>query len=345
MGKTVILTGLRSNTELHLGNYLGALLPMVKLQQQYAGEYQINMFVPDIHSFTTPIDYQKLYKRIITTLRMYVAAGLDIEHEDVYIYRQSHIPAHSELTVILNNFAFFGELSRMTQFKEKSKELRQKEISAGLFDYPVMMAADILLYGAEWVPVGEDQQQHIEFTRVLGMRFNNKFGNIFKLPKEPKEQVAFAKREQSIRIRSLRNPEKKMSKSISDPAGTILLSDLPKEAAQKVMKATTDSLSNIQYDFKLQPGISNLLQIMALLSDTPLSQVVKLWEHQTDYSRLKTIVAQAVEDFLTDFQKRLLKVKESTILNKLIKDETAMQVMADKTLLAVQQAIGLRTKV
>jgi tryptophanyl-tRNA synthetase len=136
-----------------------------------------------------------------------------------------------------------------------------------------------------------------------------------------------------------------MSKSISDPAGTILLSDLPKEAAQKVMKATTDSLSNIQYDFKLQPGISNLLQIMALLSDTPLSQVVKLWEHQTDYSRLKTIVAQAVEDFLTDFQKRLLKVKESTILNKLIKDETAMQVMADKTLLAVQQAIGLRTKV
>jgi len=121
------------------------------------------------------------------------------------IFRQ-----HSELTVILNNFAYFlVELSRMTQFKEKSKELRQKEISAGLFDYPVMMAADILLYGAEWVPVGEDQQQHIEFTRVLGMRFNNKFGNIFKLPKEPKEQVAFAKREQSIRIRSLRNPEKK----------------------------------------------------------------------------------------------------------------------------------------
>jgi len=344
MSKPVILTGLRSNSELHLGNYLGALLPMAKLQQQYGGKYQINMFVPDIHSFTTPIDHGELYNRIITTLRMYVAAGLDIEKEDTYIYRQSHIPAHSELTVILNNFAFFGELSRMTQFKEKAKELRHKEISAGLFDYPVMMAADILLYGAEWVPVGEDQQQHIEFTRVLGMRFNNKFGEVFKLPKEPKEQVAFAKHEQSVRIRSLRNPEKKMSKSTEDPAGTILLSETPKEAAQKVIKATTDSLNNIQFDFKLQPGISNLLQILALLSDTPLNEVVKTWENQADYSRFKDAVAQAVEAFLATFQTRFSAIKESTIHDKLVKDEAAMQVMANKTLLAVQQAVGLRTK-
>lgn len=344
MGKTVILTGLRSNSELHLGNYLGALLPMVKLQQQYAGEYQINIFVPDIHSFTTPINHQELYDRILTNLQMYVAAGIDINNTDVYIYRQSHIPAHSELTVILNNFAFFGELSRMTQFKEKSKELRQKEVSAGLFDYPVMMAADILLYGAEWVPVGEDQQQHIEFTRVLGMRFNNKFGNIFKLPKETKAQMAFAKHEQSTRIRSLRNPEKKMSKSSDDPAGTILLTENPQAAAQKVLKATTDSLNNIQYDFKLQPGISNLLQILALLSYTPLSTVIKTWEHQADYSRFKAAVAQVVEDFLTKFQASLAEVNARAVEEKLIKDEAAMQIMANKTLILVQQAVGLRAR-
>jgi tryptophanyl-tRNA synthetase len=344
MGKPVILTGLRSNSELHLGNYLGALLPMVKLQQQFAGEYQINIFVPDIHSFTTPINHQELYDRILATLRMYVAAGIDIDNKDVYIYRQSHIPAHSELTVILNNFAFFGELSRMTQFKEKSKELRQKEVSAGLFDYPVMMAADILLYGAEWVPVGEDQQQHIEFTRVLGMRFNNKFGNIFRLPKEPKAQVAFAKREQSTRIRSLRNPEKKMSKSSEDPAGTILLTEDPQAAAQKVLKATTDSQNNIQYDLKLQPGISNLLQILALLSDIPLAVVVKTWEHQADYSRLKTAVAQVTGDFLSKFQARLADVDIHKVEEKLTKDEAVMNIMANKTLILVQQAIGLRAK-
>lgn len=329
---------------MHLGNYLGAMLPMVRFQQQYAGKYQINMFAPDLHSFTTPIDHKELYNRIIATLRMYVAAGLDINKEDTYIYRQSHIPAHSELTVILNNFAFFGELSRMTQFKEKAKELRHKEVSAGLFDYPVMMAADILLYGAEWVPVGEDQQQHLEFTRVLGMRFNNKFGVVFKLPKQLKEQVNFVKQEQSVRIRSLRNPEKKMSKSIEDPAGTILLTETPKEAAQKVIKATTDSLNNIHFDFKLQPGISNLLQILALISDTPLSEVVKTWENQADYSRFKTTVAQTVETFLSEFQTRLSAIKDSTIQDKLVKDEAAIQIMADKTLLAVQQAVGLRAK-
>jgi tryptophanyl-tRNA synthetase len=232
----------------------------------------------------------------------------------------------------------------MTQFKEKSKELRHKEISAGLFDYPVMMAADILLYGAEWVPVGEDQQQHLEFTRVLGMRFNNKFGEVFKLPEEPKEQIAFAKHEQSVRIRSLRNPEKKMSKDTEDPAGTILLTESPSEAVQKVMRATTDSLNNIQFDFKLQPGISNLLQILALLSDTPLTEVIKKWENQADYNRFKAAVAQVVETFLTTFQAKLAGVKASTIHDKLVKDEAAMQVMANKTLLAVQQAIGLRAK-
>ncbi len=341
MGKPVILTGIRSNSEQHLGNYLGAMLPMVKLQQQYAGEYQINIFVPDLHSFTTPIDHKELYKRIIDTLRLCVAAGIDTNNQNVYMYRQSHIPAHSELTVILNNFAFFGELSRMTQFKDKTKELRQKEVSAGLFDYPVMMAADILLYGAEWVPVGEDQQQHIEFTRVLATRFNNKFGETFKLPKEPKEQVAFAKHEQAVRIRSLRNPEKKMSKIIDDPAGTILLTDDPQAAAQKVMRATTDSLNDIHFDFKSQPGVSNLLQILALLNDVPLSEIIKTWEHRADYSQLKTATATAVKDFLTKFQAKLSNVDEKVILEKLAKDESSLQAMAKSTLLAVQQAVGL----
>ena len=164
MTRPVILTGLRANNDLHLGNYLGALLPVVEMQKQYAGKYQINLFVPDLHSFTTPIDHSKLQKQIMHNLKVFVAAGLDISDENTYIYRQSYIPPHSELAVILNCFTYIGELSRMTQFKEKGEG--KTNVSAGLFDYPVLMAADILLYGAKYVPVGADQTQHEVGPRV-----------------------------------------------------------------------------------------------------------------------------------------------------------------------------------
>src|SRR5689334_22730947 len=225
MAKDVVLTGLRSNAEFHLGNYLGAILPMVELQKKHAGEYQLNMFIPDLHSFTTPIDHGKLYEQTHLNLKVFVAAGLDIDQPDTYIYRQSYIPAHSEMTWILDCFTGIGELSRMTEYKDKSTREGEDRVTAGLFNYPVLMAADILLYGAKYVPVGDDQRQHVEFTRDLAERINSKFGDVFVLPADNKAQMEFAGREEPVRVRSLRNPEKKMSKSVEDPAGTIMLSD------------------------------------------------------------------------------------------------------------------------
>jgi tryptophanyl-tRNA synthetase len=206
--KDVILTGVRSNDEPTLGNYLGAFVPMVRLQREKAGEYQLNMFVPDLHSFTTPIDHETLYARTIKNLKYFVAAGLDIDNADTYIYRQSFISAHSELTWILDCFTYMGEMSRMTQFKDKSAQQDDEDaddpealervqpngrhgVSVGLFNYPVLMAADILLYNAKYVPVGDDQKQHLEITRDIAMRMNNKFGELFVVPEMWQKQLEF----------------------------------------------------------------------------------------------------------------------------------------------------------
>ena len=161
MTKQTILTGLRANNDLQIGNYFGALLPLIEMTKQHAGEYQVNLFVPDLHSFTTPIDHSELKLQISNNLKLFVAAGLPLNDPNVHIYRQSYVPAHSELTIILNCFTGFGEMQRMTQFKEKSSQLGSSRVSVGLFDYPVLMAADILLYDVDAVPVGQDQKQHV----------------------------------------------------------------------------------------------------------------------------------------------------------------------------------------
>ncbi len=341
MSKDVILTGLRANSELHLGNYLGAILPMVRLQQKHAGEYQLNMFVPDLHSFTTPIDHGKLFEQTLQNLKVFVAAGLDINQPDTFIYRQSYIPAHSEMTWILDCFTGFGEMSRMTEFKDKSQAVGDNRITVGLFNYPVLMAADILLYGARWVPVGDDQRQHVEFARDIAMRLNNKFGELFVLPADNAEQLKFSGREKPVRIRSLRNPEKKMSKSVEDPAGTIMLSDNPEEAAEKIMSATTDSFNRLPdgpEERKKQPGVSNLMLIKALLTGN-----MNLSEGNSQgYAFLKQQVANDTKDFLTDFQSKLAQVDEARLMQKLEADEEAMRKAADATLLKVQKAVGLR---
>lgn len=342
MAKEVVLTGLRSNAEFHLGNYLGAIMPMVELQKKHAGQYQLNMFIPDLHSFTTPIEHGKLYEQTLQNLKIFVAAGLDINQPDTFIYRQSYIAAHSELTWILDCFAYFGELSRMTEFKDKSGD--QANVSVGLFNYPVLMAADILLYGAKWIPVGEDQRQHVEFTRDLAIRVNNKFGELFAIPEDNQRQAEFAGRAEPVRIRSLRNPERKMSKSVDDPSGTIMLTDSPDEAAQKVMSATTDSNGSIKYDFANQPGISNLLQILALLSGRQQAEVNIEWENKSGYDELKKAVAEAVKKQLTELQSKLLAVDDSGLISKLEADEQAMSKVAGQTLFKVQQAVGLRPK-
>jgi len=343
MTKPVILTGLRANGEFHLGNYLGAILPMLELQQRFAGEYRLNMFVPDLHSFTTPVEHAKLYLQIVQNLKMYVAAGLDLENEDTYIYRQSFVAAHSELAVILNNFTYYGELARMTQFKEKGEQDKDNSVTAGLFDYPVLMAADILLYGAQWVPVGEDQRQHIELVRDIALRLNHRFGDdLLVVPSEWSKQLEFVGRGTGIRIRSLRNPDKKMSKSVDDPAGTILLNDAPEVAAKKIMSATTDSIGEIHYDMERQPGISNLLQILALLIGQPVADVASKWEGKTAYGDLKTAVASEVKVLLSGLHKRLDAVNEAELMRKLEASEYLMRDVAGQRLYKIQQAVGLR---
>lgn len=343
MTKDIILTGIRSNDTPTLGNYLGAFLPMVELQKKFAGDYQLNMFVPDLHSFTTPVTHEVLYENTIRNLKFFIAAGLDLHQQDTYIYRQSYIPAHSEMTWLLDCFAYFGELSRMTQFKEKSDG--QSNVSVGLFNYPVLMAADILLYGAKWVPVGDDQKQHLELARDIAQRLNNKFGNdLLVAPADWKAQLAFATRDNGIRIRSLTSPEKKMSKSVSDPRGTILLTDDPNDAAKKVMSATTDSLGKIGFDFAERPGISNLLQMLALLTGTPQQEVAATWIGQTQYGDLKKAVAEAVRVFLTDFQAAFASVDEIALMAKLEESEAHMRQATEPVLYRVQQAVGLRPK-
>ncbi|HIA91752.1 TPA: tryptophan--tRNA ligase [Candidatus Saccharibacteria bacterium] len=347
MNREVILTGLRTNAEYHLGNYLGAILPMLELQKKYGNTHQINMFAPDLHSFTTEVDYSSLYTQTMANLKVFVAAGLDITNPNTFIYRQSFIPAHSELCVILNNFAYFGELSRMTQFKEKSDKITN--IPAGLFGYPVLMAADILLYGAQWVPVGDDQTQHLELTRDIAQRINNKFSaefpdGVFTVPNEVKKQHAFHNQDNGVRIRSLRNPTAKMSKSVEDPNGTIKLSDDPEAAAKKIMSAETDSIGVINFDWDKQPGITNLLQILALLENRTQYDVTTEWTGKERYGDLKQAVAKAVKHFLADFQGNLAATSDDTVIAKLEESEAALKKQANTTLLRVQQAVGLRSK-
>lgn len=342
MSKPVILTGLRANNDLTLGNYLGALLPMIDMAQKRAGEYQVNLFVPDLHSFTTPIDHTKLYDQVVQNIKVYVAAGLPIDHDDVFLYRQSYISAHSELTWILDCFTGFGEMSRMTQFKDKSVKLSEDRISVGLFNYPVLMAADMLLYGANYVPVGDDQTQHLEFTRDIAERMNAKFGDLFIVPLPVPKQHEFFGKDQGLRIRDLVDPTKKMSKSDDTGRGVIFLSDTPEAARKKIMSATTDSYGQIKFDIKERPGITNLLQILALLSARSQAEVISEWEGKGEYGTLKATVADTVCSFLTDFQNRLNSVDEQELLLKLEQSERAMNEIASETLLRTQKAVGLR---
>jgi len=337
-----ILTGLRANNDLTIGNYLGALLPMIDMAKKRAGEYDINLFVPDLHSFTTPINHTQLHEQIMQNLRVFVAAGLPVDHSNVFVYRQSYVPAHSELTWILDCFTGFGEMNRMTQFKDKSTKLNDDRVSVGLFNYPVLMAADILLYNASYVPVGDDQTQHLEFTRDIAERMNSRFGNLFMVPHPVPRQHEFFGKDQGLRIKDLADPTKKMSKSDNTGKGVIFMSDTPEAAAKKIMSATTDSLAHVKFDVRNQPGVTNLLQILALLSARPQADVNADWEGKEQYGELKKTVAQIVADFLRDFQDRLASVEDATIMQKLEQSEAAMRDVADQTLLRAQKAVGLR---
>lgn len=337
MSRQAILTGLRANNDLHIGNYLGALLPMVDMASQRAGEYEVNLMMADLHSFSTPIDHSTLQAQIHDNLRAYVAAGLPLNHADIRIFRESYIPAHTALMHILDCFTGVGEMNRMTQFKDKAAKIGADRVSVALFNYPPLMAADILLYGAKYVPVGDDQTQHLEFTRDIAQRMNAKFGELFVVPEPAKKQHEFFGKDQGLRIRDLVDPTKKMSKSDETGKGVIFLTDTPEVAKQKIMSATTDSINNAQHDYVKQPGVSNLLDILKLLGGNSNEFV-----GQKQYGPLKTAVAGVVAKFLTDFQSKLTGVDESALETKLASSEAAMNEQANQTLLKVQKAVGLR---
>ena len=344
MTKPVILTGLRANNDLTIGNYFGAILPMIDMVKTKSDDYQINMFIPDLHSFTTPIDHDELHDQILHNARLFTAAGLPLDNENIYLYRQSYISAHSELTWILDCFTGFGEMSRMTQFKDKSGSIGADRTSVGLFNYPVLMAADILLYNAKYIPVGEDQTQHLEFTRDIAERINNKFGAVFTVPESVPKQHEFFGKDQGLRIKDLVDPTKKMSKSDESGRGVIFLGDDPAVAAKKIMSATTDDKAEIHFDKANQPGISNLLEILALLRGQDLTETVAEFEGQTRYGDFKQVVAAEVEQFLTNFQQKLAAVDDTAIIAKLEQSERDLTQTANATLLRAQQAVGLRQK-
>ena len=340
-----ILTGLQANSTLHIGNYVGAILPMVKAQKNLSDDDQFFMFIPDLHSFTQPIDHTLFYQQILDNTKVYLAAGIDPSQPQTTLYRQSLISAHSELAWILSCFSHFGEMNRMTQFKDKSQ--KSDTTTVGLFTYPILMAADILLYGAEYIPLGDDQQQHIEIARDIAIRLNNKFESyfsegLFVVPKSWKEQLEFMGIGEGLRIRSLSNPEKKMSKSVIDPKGTILITDRPEDAAKKIMSAQTDTIGVINWDWKLQPGVTNLLQLYYLFGVETREEAIEKWSGHTRYGDLKKGVALRVQDFLADIQGRASNITDDFAETVLKDGERKASIIANNTLTRVQKAMGLR---
>ncbi|MBQ3261081.1 tryptophan--tRNA ligase [Candidatus Saccharibacteria bacterium] len=333
-----ILTGLRVNSELTLGNFLGALLPMVRLSNKHSKDYCVNIFIPDLHSIISDVD-GSLKTNTLRSIKYYLAAGLTLNN-NVHIYRQSDVPAHAELTWALNCIASMGEISRMIQYKEKGEG--KASANVGIFDYPVLMAADILLYDATYVPIGEDQFQHLELTRNLAQRFNSRFGETFTVPVDTKSQIAFMGLSNGIRIRDLSDPTKKMSKSTPGENTKIMLSDAPEIAKKKIMSATTDSFGSVDYDFASRPGISNLLTIEALITNQPLDAVIAKWRGCTRYGELKTKVAESVASLLASFQTSLAKISDEDVSILLKEGKDYANAVANAKLAKVYSKLGLR---
>lgn len=334
-----ILTGIRVNSELTLGNFLGALLPMTRLANKYSGDHHVNIFVADLHTIIAEQD-GSLQDNLLMLIKMYLAAGLEI-NDNVHIYRQSYVPATSEMTWILNCVATMGELGRMIQYKEKGRG--EDSCNVGIFDYPVLMATDILLFDSNYIPVGQDQFQHIELTRDIAIRVNHRFQReIFTVPEKTADQAKFMGADDGIRIRDLTNPEKKMSKSAKSENSKIMMTDDPKRAAKKIMSATTDSFGEIQFNLKERPGISNLLQIEALVNDRPLNEVVTEWKGKSNYGDLKKQVAASVEKMLTEFQAKLAKISDREVYELMETGEAYANKKANAKLLELQKAFQLR---
>lgn len=329
--KKVLFSGMQATGNLTLGNYLGALKNWVTLNDEYECFYS----VVDMHSITVRQDPATLRKRARALLTLYIAAGLDPKKN--CIYYQSHVSGHAELAWILNCFTYMGELNRMTQFKDKAAK-HADNINAGLFTYPVLMAADILLYQADVVPVGIDQMQHLELTRDIATRFNNIYGDVFTIPEAYIGKVG-------AKILSLQEPSKKMSKSDENPNGSIYLMDDPDTIMRKCKRAVTDSEACIAYRDE-QPGIKNLIDIYCACLNKTSQEAVKEFEGK-GYGELKMAVGEAVVSVLKPLQDEVARLeKEKAYLDSIIKENgEKAQYFANKTLRKVQRKVGFPDRI
>lgn len=322
-----ILTAIKPTGQLTLGNYLGVLKNLKNEQEK--GETFI--FIADLHALTLPIDPNQLRENSIDIACFYLAAGLDPNKNTLFL--QSDVSTHAEMNAIMQNYLYMGELSRMTQFKDKSAKMEKNAIGLGLFAYPVLMASDIILYDADIIPVGEDQVQHIELTRDLVHRFNNRYGDVLVMPKAVTPKVG-------ARIMSLSDPSKKMSKS--DAKGDIFLKDDLTVIRKKIMSAVTDMEANVYFDPVNKPGISNLLTIYAATKSITIEEACEQFKGCTRYGDFKKAVADAVIEELTAFQERYKKIKEEKLYVEVLKaGATKANEISKRTLDRVKNAVGL----
>ncbi|KAB1644799.1 tryptophan--tRNA ligase [Gulosibacter chungangensis] len=329
MSKPVIFSGMQpSSDSLHLGNYVGALTNWVKMQDDFDAIF----CVVNQHAITVATDPADLRERTLATAAQYIAAGIDPERSTLYV--QSHVPAHAQLGWILGTITGFGEASRMTQFKDKSQRFGTEGTTVGLFTYPVLMAADILLYQADSVPVGEDQRQHIELTRDLALRFNSRFGETFTVPEGfiPKA---------SAKVYDLQEPTAKMSKSAASDAGLLRILDPANVTKKKIMRAVTDADGEIRYDPENKAGVSNLLTIYSVLTERSIEDVANEFAGR-GYGDLKKGLAEAVEGTFGPIRERTneLLSDRGELENLLRKGAERANERAEKTLELVHEKIG-----
>lgn len=325
MAKPILVSGMQPSGRLHIGNYLGALKNLVELQN--SGKYQCYFTVVDLHSLTEPFEPEEKRLQTLDLVAGYLAAGLNPKKSVLFL--QSQVPAHTELTWIFNTITPMGELERMTQYKDKAD---RHGSNAGLFTYPVLMAADILLYDPKWIPVGDDQSQHIELARTIARKFNARFGNTFIEP-----QILLTP---AARIMSLSEPSKKMSKSI--PTSCVFMDDSPEEIMQKVKRAVTDSGSEITYDKARKPALSNLITIYGAFSDKTIPAIEKHFSGK-GYGQFKLELAQLIIDSLEPYRKKKAQlIKKPAVLTKILKEGSVQaRKVADKKIEEVKKKIGI----
>ena len=324
-----VLSGIQPTSEsFHLGNYIGAVRQWVDLQR----DHQPFFFIADLHAITVEADPKVLRERTLRSAAQVLAAGIDPERSALFV--QSHVPEHAQLAWVLNCLTGFGEARRMTQFKDKSAKGGEGAASVGLFTYPILQAADILLYRPHYVPVGEDQRQHLELTRDLAQRFNSRYKKTFRVPE------AYILRE-TARIADLQEPERKMSKSASAPTGIIDMLDDPARSAKKIRSAVTDSGSEIRFDLEEKPGVSNLLTILSALGGIPVATLEEEYAGKM-YGELKKDVAEVVVSFVTPFRDRTLELldDQTHLTQVLASGAEKAGAIAEATLRDVYQQVG-----